>query len=232
MEEPNLKPPPVDVAAGSVVVAAALNLKPPKDVSDLLVSAPTNLNPPPPPKLNSAGLAASPVDAAGALPGLGDSQAMQVVLSASLVIMHTSHVHFEESVLFFMNLAIRGSGSAATGWVTGGLKDVAGAPPPPPGLGDSQAIHVILSASLVIMQTSQVQLPDFLVMNLAIRSSGFEVPFFFSSSPSVFSSSFVSAAGAASSSFFSSVLGLPRKLKASSALLLLEVKPPNLTFTS
>merc|ERR1719230_1882014 len=108
-----------------------------------------------------------------------------------------------------MNLAIRGSGSAAAGCAsTGGLKDVAGAPPPPPppGLGDSQAIHVILSASLVIMHTSQVQLPDFLVMNLAIRSSGLEVPFFFSSSPSVFLSSFVSAAGAASSSFFSSVL--------------------------
>ena len=99
---------------------------------------------------------------AAACPGLGDSHAIHVVLSASLETMHTSHV---QDPAFFINFAKRSSaGGAVT--VAAALFDSATCP----GLGDSHAIHVVLSASLVIIHTSHVQDPAFF-LNLAKRSS-------------------------------------------------------------
>ena len=221
---PNLKPPTDKGSDSAGCDAVEPNLKLLKVDSVLLAAESASLKPPPLPKLKVgvASFSASLfVDAVGVLAlalGLGVSQATHLVLSAGFEIMQTSQDHFDESAPFIMNLAINGSAAAAgDGCDTDFLGDPLTAAPPPPGLGVSQATHFTMSALLLIMQTSQDQ-PDFF-MNFAIKSSGFDTSSFFSA---------LAPLDSTTSSFFSSALGLPKKLNASSALLLLEVKPPNL----
>ena len=74
----------------------------PEDEDDVVLEAPNV------PKENPDDVAVALFDAA-TCPGLGDSHAIHVVLSASLVIIHTSHV---QDPAFFLNLANRSSAGA------------------------------------------------------------------------------------------------------------------------
>ena len=121
------------------------------------------------PNLNSLVSAFGAADSVGAAegwqPGLGVSQAKQEVLSASLEIIQISQVHFPLD--FFMNLANKSSGAGSVGAADFGA--VVGWQP---GLGVSQAKQEVLSASLEIIQISQVHFPLDFFMNLANKSSG------------------------------------------------------------
>ena len=96
--------------------------------------------------------------------------------------MQTSQVH-DPPTLGFINLAKR-SFTGAAGVTKAGSGGFGAATGAAPGLGDSQAMHVILSPGFEIMQTSQVQDPPSLgFTNLAKRSStgaagsgGLEIP--------------------------------------------------------
>ena len=139
--------------------------------------------------------------------------------------MQTSHIQVPLA-FGFINLAKRSSTGAAgvTKAGSGGFGAATGAAP---GLGDSQAIHVILSPGFEIMQTSHVQDPPSLgFINLAKRSStgaagvteagsgGLEIPneSLLSASAGVsisFSVTMLFGSLEVSSSFFASVLPDP-----------------------